>query len=79
MIGEYIRWYNHERRHSSLDKKRPYEVMIGVENNFGQINKKRQITPYKLLLSDLDRGGQFINESTNCQKSSTRLLALRKN
>jgi len=31
-LGIYIKWYNHERRHSSLDKKRPYEVMSGIEN-----------------------------------------------
>lgn len=37
-LGEYIRWYNHERRHSSLGKKRPYEVMSGIENKFRQVN-----------------------------------------
>jgi putative transposase len=30
-IGTYIQWYNHERRHSSLGKRRPYDVMTGVE------------------------------------------------
>ncbi len=28
-LATYIKWYNHERRHSSLGKNRPYEVMIG--------------------------------------------------
>ncbi len=37
-LWEYIRWYNHERRHSSLGKKRPYEVMSGIENKFRQVN-----------------------------------------
>lgn len=37
-LGEYIRWYNHERRHSSLGKKRPHEVMSGIENKFRQVN-----------------------------------------
>lgn len=28
-IAQYIEWYNHKRRHSGLDKNRPYEVMVG--------------------------------------------------
>lgn len=39
-IGAYIQWYNHERRHSSLGKRRPYEVMIGLKLKTKQeINK----------------------------------------
>jgi putative transposase len=30
-LGKYIEWYNHERRHSSLGKIRPYEIMSGIE------------------------------------------------
>jgi putative transposase len=30
-IDQYIHWYNHDRRHSGLNKKRPYEVMTGQE------------------------------------------------
>ncbi len=26
-LGAYIYWYNHERRHSSLNKQRPWAVM----------------------------------------------------
>jgi putative transposase len=40
-LGAYIRWYNHERRHSSLGKRRPQEVMSGIENKFRQINTKK--------------------------------------
>lgn len=27
-LGEYIHWYNHHRRHSSLGKQRPFDVMM---------------------------------------------------
>ncbi len=30
-LSKYIEWYNYERRHSSLGKRRPYEVMSGIE------------------------------------------------
>jgi len=30
-VAVYIQWYNHERRHSSLGKNRPYEVMTGAK------------------------------------------------
>jgi len=30
-LGKYIEWYNHERRHSGLGKRRPYEIMSGIE------------------------------------------------
>jgi putative transposase len=35
-LGIYIKWYNEERRHSSLNKKRPYELMSGIENKAKQ-------------------------------------------
>jgi putative transposase len=28
-IATYINWYNHERRHSGIEKKRPYDIMTG--------------------------------------------------
>lgn len=31
-LKAYIHWYNHHRRHTSLDNKRPYDVMIDCEN-----------------------------------------------
>jgi putative transposase len=31
-IAAYIHWYNHKRRHSSLKKQKPYEVMTGSIN-----------------------------------------------
>ena len=35
-IAAYIRWYKHHRRHSSLKKQKPYEVMTGSINpNYG--------------------------------------------
>jgi len=35
-LGTYIQWYNLERRHSSLGKKKPYEVMTGIGLNIKQ-------------------------------------------
>lgn len=35
-LAKYIGWYNHERRHSGLGKRRPYEVMNGIEINTKQ-------------------------------------------
>ena len=40
-LGAYIKWYNHERRHSGIGKRRPYEVMYGIENNFRQEEIKK--------------------------------------
>jgi putative transposase len=34
-LARYIQWYNHQRRHSGLDRHRPYDVMVG--------NKKAKI------------------------------------
>ena len=31
-IGQYIEWYNHERRHSGIDNHRPIEVMLGLKH-----------------------------------------------
>lgn len=31
-LDGYIHWYNHERRHSGINKKRPYEVMIAEKS-----------------------------------------------
>lgn len=28
-IDTYIKWYNHERRHSGIEKKRPFDIMTG--------------------------------------------------
>jgi putative transposase len=35
-LRKYISWYNHERRHSGIGKKRPYEVMSGIEYKIKQ-------------------------------------------
>ena len=37
-LRKYITWYNHERRHSGIGKKRPYEVMSGIEYKIKQEN-----------------------------------------
>lgn len=37
-LRQYINWYNHERRHSGIGKKRPYEVMSGIEHKIKQEN-----------------------------------------
>lgn len=44
-LGAYIKWYNHERRHSSIGKRRPYEVMCGNENNSRQKELKKMTNP----------------------------------
>lgn len=31
-IGQYIEWYNHERRHSGIDNHRPVDVMLGLKH-----------------------------------------------
>lgn len=41
-IEAYIHWYNHERRHTGIDKHRPFEIMIGAK----QVNK-REVTTIK--------------------------------
>jgi putative transposase len=43
-LAKYIEWYNHERRHSSLGKRRPYEVMSGIEirTKREQVNNMRE-------------------------------------
>jgi putative transposase len=30
-ISQYIQWYNHERRHTGINKHKPYEVMMGLK------------------------------------------------
>lgn len=49
-LGKYIYWYNHQRRHSSLGKKRPFEIMSGIENIFRQESKKTA-TKYSLEMA----------------------------
>lgn len=31
-LTQYINWYNHQRRHTGIDKQRPYEVMTQTVN-----------------------------------------------
>lgn len=41
-LDKYIRWYNHERRHSGLDKQKPYEIMHGLDKRFRRQQQKNE-------------------------------------
>ena len=58
-IGQYIEWYNHERRHSGIDNHRPIEVMLGLKHPsywpFKQTTeiKQKQVKTTQTLSSSL--------------------------
>lgn len=58
-IGQYIEWYNHERRHSGIDNHRPIEVMLGLKHptywSFKQTTdiKQKQVKTTQTLSSSL--------------------------
>ena len=57
-IGQYIEWYNHERRHSGIDNHRPIEVMLGLKHptywsfkHTQAIEQQQELTTHKLSSS----------------------------
>lgn len=54
-IGAYITWYNHERRHSGIEKNRPYEVATGI--------KKAEKWPFQYRRGYVDNCDQLPDRS----------------
>ena len=49
-LSEYIKWYNHERRHSGIGKKRPFDVMCGRENRI-EVENMHLVTNHSLQIA----------------------------
>jgi len=63
-LATYINWYNHERRHSSLGKNRPHEVMIGEKKE----SKEAFLTVNKNVENSSEFTHSFINTTTTKKK-----------
>jgi putative transposase len=63
-LETYIQWYNHERRHSSLGKNRPHEVMIGKKI----ASKEAFLTVNKNVENSTEFTHSFINTTTTKKK-----------
>ena len=61
-LKAYIHWYNHHRRHTSLDNKRPYDVMIdrGLQQNSSTVF---------LSCGAVENANTFSHSSTSCYKN----------
>jgi putative transposase len=50
-IGHYIQWYNHERRHSGIEKKRPFDIMTGKDQLgkiYGNVDNANALTHHSI-------------------------------
>ena len=63
-LGIYIDWYNHERRHSSLGKNRPHEVMTGKK----MASKEAFLIVSKTVENSSSLLNSFINTTTTKKK-----------
>ena len=63
-LSAYIDWYNHERRHSSLGKNRPHEVMTGKK----MASKEAFLTVNKNVENSSEFTHSFINTTTAKKK-----------
>ena len=63
-LATYIHWYNHERRHSSLGKNRPHEVMIGEKKE----SKEAFLAVNKTVENSSSLHTRFINTTTTKKK-----------
>jgi putative transposase len=63
-VGAYIDWYNHERRHSSLGKNRPHEVMTGKK----MASKEAFLIVNKTVENSSEFTHSFINTTTTKKK-----------
>ncbi len=47
-IGQYIEWYNHERRHRGIDNHRPFEVLMGLKHpSYWSFKKSTKLKQHK--------------------------------
>ena len=63
-LGTYIDWYNYERRHSSLGKNRPHEVMTGKK----MASKEAFLVINKNVENSSEFTERFINTTTKKKK-----------
>ena len=63
-LATYIHWYNHERRHSSLGKNRPHEVMTGGK----MASKEAFLIINKTVENSSSLHTSFINTTTTKKK-----------
>ena len=63
-LATYIDWYNHERRHSSLGKNRPHEVMTGRK----MASKEAFLVVNKNVENSSEFTERFINTTTTKKK-----------
>lgn len=72
-IKAYIHWYNHERRHGSLDYKRPYEMMKNFELS-EKIRKKLIFHPMnKPVENSSSLHTRFIHTTTTTTKQNNNI------